>query len=222
MEDSPPTGTSAIAEFLAFVLAAKTQLAESRVANSHPDVQRIRDVVEEHYLDDRGQPAMYQQLESAIYDDAQEIVTLWGLFDGYPKSRLHAWRRLLQLEYDGLTGDRHPRKVFDRSPFGIGAIVIGTFTVWMTFLRNYSGEDLSDLLELVRFNWIAGTLWIGGLFVFLWFVLKTVRNNKQVALVGTLSRALQLYLLSCDSVGPARTVADDVSADDSAAPGQAA
>ena len=89
----------------------------------------------------------------------------------------------------------------------------------MTFLRNYSGEDLSDLLELVRFNWIAGTLWIGGMFVFLWFVLKTVRNNKQVALVGSLSRALELYLLFGP---PAAGLAADERTSDGLDHGQAA
>lgn len=188
------SGVSAIAEFLSFVLAAKKELAENSASTSEPDVVTIRGVVEEHYVDDRGEPAMYQQLESAIYDDAPEIVTLWRLFDRYPRHRLKTWRKLLKMEYEGLLGDRHPRKVFDRSPFGIAAIVVGSFTVWMTFLRNYTGEDLSDLLELIRFNWIAGTLWVGGMFVFLWYVLKTVRNNKQVALIGSMSRSLELYL----------------------------
>lgn len=195
MDDHRPAqGVDAIAEFLAFVLRAKQELAENRAGANEADVLTIRDVVEEHYIDDRGAPAMYQQLESAIYDDAASIVTLWRMFDGYPRQQLASWQKLLRMEYEGLVGDRHPRKVFDRSPFGIAALVVGTFTVWMTFLRNYTGEDLSDLLELVRFNWIAGSLWIGGLFVFLWFVLKTVRNNKQVALLGSVSRALELYL----------------------------
>lgn len=195
MDDHRPAhGVDAIAEFLAFVLHAKHELAENRAATGEADVIRIRSVVEEHYIDDRGAPAMYQQLESAIYDDATSIVTLWRLFDGYSRQQLVSWQKLLKMEYEGLVGDRHPRRVFDRSPFGIAALVVGTFTVWMTFLRNYTGEDLSDLLELIRFNWIAGTLWIGGLFVFLWFVLKTVRNNKQVALLGSVSRSLDLYL----------------------------
>ncbi|EMI57860.1 hypothetical protein [Rhodopirellula sallentina] len=64
----------------------------------------------------------------------------------------------------------------------------------MTFLRTYTGDDLSDLLELIRFNSIAGTLWIVGLFLVVWYILKTHRNNVQVALLSSIDRALSIYL----------------------------
>lgn len=110
------------------------------------------------------------------------------------RDKLCSFHNLIKLETDGLTGDRHPRKVFDRSPFGIAAIIIGTVTIWMSIFKNVSGQDMSELLELIRFNWIAGTVWIGGLFVGLWYILKTLRNNRQVAFLGTVNRALSIYL----------------------------
>lgn len=183
-----------VVEFLAFVLNAKTALSNNLVSSSDRDVKHIRDTVEEHYIDDRGDPAMYQRLESALYDDAREIVTLWKFFSRYDMDQLRTFQSMLKLDYDGLTGDRHPRKVFDRSPFGIAALVVGTITIWMTILRTYTGEDLSELLELIRFNWIAGSMWVIGLFVVLWYILKTVRNNRQVAVISSISRALELYL----------------------------
>ena len=160
-----------------------------------PDVRLIRGAIEEHYVDDQGKPAMYQRFESALYDDSRSILTLWRFFDGFERQQLRDFQQLTSLELHGLTGDRHPRKVFDRSPFGIAALIVGTITIWMTFLRTYTGDDLSELLELIRFNWIAGLVWIVGLFVVLWFILKTVRNNRQVAFLASISRALDLYLL---------------------------
>ncbi len=181
-------------EFLEFLMEARASLKANLAGKSHDDVERIRAPLEEHYLDDRGQPAMYQRLESALYDDSQEIVTLWQFFERYDPDQLHAWQRLVQLEHEGLTGDRHPRKVFDRSPFGIVAIIVGTITVWMTILKTFSGEDMGELLEVIHFNWVAGTIWIVGLFVALWYILKTLRNNRQVAFLSSLNRALTLYL----------------------------
>lgn len=183
-----------ISEFLTFVWEARTALKSELVSNDHPDVQLVRAPIEEHDVDDRGEPRMYQRFESAIYDDSREIVTLCRFFGRYERDRLRTFQRLLKLELEGLTGDRHPRRVFDRSPFGIAAIVVGTITIWMTILRTYTGEDLSELLEAVHFNWIAGTMWIVGLFVVLWYILKTLRNNWQVAALSSIGRALTLYL----------------------------
>lgn len=183
-----------IVDFLSFLLDAKAALKSNLVSAGGEEVKAIRDAVEEHYVDDRGDPAMYQSLESSLYDDAREIVTLWDFFGRYEDDQLRTFQSMLKLDHDGLTGDRHPRKVFDRSPFGIATLVVGTITVWMTILRTYTGEDLSELLELIRFNWIAGSMWIIGLFVVLWYILKTVRNNRQVALIASISRALELYL----------------------------
>lgn len=184
-----------IADFLSFLLDAKSEISNNLSAAGDREVKLIREVVEEQYTDDRGDPAMYQRLESSLYDDAREVVTLLNFFERYDSDQLRTFQSLLNLDLDGLTGDRHPRKVFDRSPFGIASLVVGTITVWMTILRTYTGEDLSELLELIRFNWIAGSMWIVGLFVVLWYILKTVRNNRQVALLATISRSLEVYFL---------------------------
>lgn len=191
---APMEMAQAIADFLQFLQDAQSRLKNQLVPPEASEVQLIRSAVEEHYVDDQGKPAMYQRIESALYDDAQSLLTLWRCFDDYTREELSTFQRLISLELAGLTGDRHPRKVFDRSPFGIAALVVGTITIWMTFLRTYTGEDLSELLELIRFNWIAGTLWVVGLFVVLWFILKTVRNNRQVAFLASVARALDQYL----------------------------
>ncbi|MGI9519284.1 MAG: hypothetical protein ACR2NP_19695 [Pirellulaceae bacterium] len=180
--------------FLEFLLDARAALKSNLANKGHYDVEQIRAPLEEHYLDDQGKPAMYQRLESALYDDSQEMVTLWQFFERYDRDQLHAWHRLVQLDQEGLTTDRHPRKVFDRSPFGIVAIIVGTITVWMTILKTFSGEDASRWLEVIHFNWVAGSIWIIGLFVALWYILKTLRNNRQVAFLSSLNRALTLYL----------------------------
>ena len=185
---------TALNGFLTFLLEAKTVLKQNMTSAQHPKVEQIRAPLEEHYVDDQGKPAMYQRFESAIYDDARSMVTLWAFFESYSLQQLRSFQVLVQMELDGLNGDRHPRKVFDRSPFGIAAIVVGTITIWMTILRTYTGDDLSIFLEAIRFNSIAGVIWIVGLFVVLWFILKTVRNNHQVAFLSTIGRALELYL----------------------------
>ena len=71
---------SSVADFLSFLLEAKKTLGSDLVSADNPDVRAIRDVLEEHYVDDRGEPAMYQSLESSLYDDAREIVTLLNFF----------------------------------------------------------------------------------------------------------------------------------------------
>lgn len=198
IDTSPSNDSSqrarAIGAFLQFLQDARSRLKTELVCQDTPEIAQIRAPIEEHYVDDQGKPAMYLRFESALYDDAQSIVTLWSYFDDYQREKLRGFRRLAALEIEGLTGDRHPRKVFDRSPFGIAALVVGTITIWMSVLKTYTGEDLSELLELVRFNWLAGTLWIVGLFVVLWYILKTHRNNCQVAFLSSIARALDLYL----------------------------
>ncbi len=74
----------------------------------------------------------------------------------------------------------------------------------MTVLRTFTGEDLSELLELIRFNWVAGTIWIVGLFVALWYFLKMLRNNRQVAFLSSVDRAMQLYFLHDDGTSSSR------------------
>ena len=189
-----PERTQLIIAFLSFLQDARARLSKQLVSQANAEVRMIRGAIESHYVDDQGKPAMYLQFESALYDDAQSMVTLWSCFDDYGQDELSNFKRLIQLELDGLTGDRHPRKIFDRSPFGIAALIVGSITIWMTVLRTYTGEDLSEFLELVRFNWIAGTMWIVGLFVVVWYILKTHRNNCQVAFLGSVARSLDLYL----------------------------
>ncbi len=58
-----------------------------------------------------------------MYDDARQVVTLWKYFDTCDRDNLVAFQQLLCIEQQGLTGDRHPRRVFDRSPFGICALL---------------------------------------------------------------------------------------------------
>ncbi|EMI54786.1 hypothetical protein, partial [Rhodopirellula sallentina] len=117
-----------IASFLQFIHDASEHLKQAKASPDHPSVQTIRAAVEEHNIDDQGKPAMYQRFESALYDDAPSLVTLWSFFDTYPTQQLRSFQQLVALEIAGLTGDRHPRKVFDRSPFGIVALVVGTIT----------------------------------------------------------------------------------------------
>ncbi len=183
-----------VGEFLTFLMELRTRLKSEAVSVKAAEVQLIREPIEEHYVDDQGKPAMYMQFESALYDDAATMVTLWRSFESYPRSDLRNYRRLTALELEGLTGDRHPRKIFDRSPFGVAALIVGTLAIWMSVLKTYSGEDLSDLLELIRFNSIVGTIWIVGLFVAVWYILKTHRNNCQTAFLSSVARALDLYL----------------------------
>lgn len=183
-----------IASFLKFLHDVNRQSKASLIRADAEEVRAIRAAVEEHYLDDQGKPAMYQSIESAFYDDARLTVTLWNCFDEYSTGDLQGFQSMLDLELDGLTGDRHPRKVFDRSPFGIAALIVATITIWMTVFQTYSGEDLSNFLELIRFNSIAGLIWIVGLFVVVWYILKTHRNNRQVAFLASLRRALHVYL----------------------------
>ena len=184
-----------IQEFMAFMHSMRERLKSQLVSEDTADVQKIREVVEEHYINDQGKPAIYQRFESVLYDDAPRIITLWGMFSEYSTEQLQQFRRLVKLELQGLTGDRHPRKVFDRSPFGVAALIVGAITVWMSFLRTMTGkDDMSDLLLLVQFNWVEGAIWIVGLFVVLWYILKVSRNDRQVAFLASLSRALDLYL----------------------------
>ncbi len=183
-----------IREFMTFLQATRERLKNELVPEDNVDVQKIREVVEEHYLDDQGKPAMYQRFESVLYDDARTIVTLWSVFDDYERFQLKSFEQLLRLENEGLTGDRHPKRVFDRSIFGKSAIVIGVITVWMGVLKTFAGYNLGELMIFSEFQWVGAAILVGGLFVVLWYVLKTFRNNKQTAEIARLMRALNVYL----------------------------
>ena len=190
------TRANAVGRFLSFLHDMRENLKSRDGANA-VDLRLIRDPLEDHYVDDQGKPAMYQRFESALYDDAPTILKLWRSFDDYQRDELGLFQRLTKLELDGLTGDRHPRKILDRSPFGVAALIVGSVTIWMSMLKTFGGDDLGDLqqlLTLIQFNWIAGTMWIVGLFVVLWYIIKMHRNNSQVAFLSSVSRALELYL----------------------------
>jgi hypothetical protein len=137
---------------------------------------------------------MYQRFESVLYDDAKTIITLWSVFDDYEKFQLESFAQLLRLEHDGLTGDRHPKRVFDRSIFGKASIVIAVITVWMGVLKTFAGYNLGELMIFSDFQWVGAVILVGGLFVVLRYVLKTFRNNKQTAEIAQLSRSLRIYL----------------------------
>lgn len=146
---------SEISRFLFFMRDMREALAATGTRADEPAVKMIRSTIEDHYLDDQGKPAMYLTMASALYDDAPAIVNLWKHLENYDAKELRRYRRLIGIELDGLNGDRHPRKVFDRSPFGVAALIVGTITIWMTFLNTYPCEELGELLKLIRFNWIV-------------------------------------------------------------------
>jgi hypothetical protein len=109
-----------IGAFLGFLEQARLELRRNRVSERSETVTRIRAAVEEHYVDDQNRPAMYQKFESALYDDAPAFATLWPFFRRYELDDLRRFEHLLGMELAGLTGDRHPRSIFARSPFGVG------------------------------------------------------------------------------------------------------
>ncbi len=186
-----------IGAFLGFLEQARLELRRNRVSERSETVTRIRAAVEEHYVDDQNRPAMYQKFESALYDDAPAFATLWPFFRRYELDDLRRFEHLLGMELAGLTGDRHPRSIFARSPFGVAALVVGTLSVWWAVIKTVSDEDMMSvfLSDLVLANaWVTGTAWIVGMFVVLWYILKTARNRAQVASLSSINRALALYL----------------------------
>ena len=186
-----------IGAFLGFLEQARLELRRNRVSERSETVTRMRAVVEEHYVDDQNRPAMYQKFESALYDDAPAFATHWPFFRRYELDDLRRFEHLLGMELAGLTGDRHPRSIFARSPFGVAALVVGTLSVWWAVIKTVSDEDMVSvfLSDLVLANaWVTGTAWIVGMFVVLWYILKTARNRAQVASLSSINRALALYL----------------------------
>ena len=188
---------NSVGEFLSFLQSMRERVKQCKSSVVSAELDLIRAPIEEHYVDNQGKPAMYQRFESALYDDAPTMLALWRSFEEYDTADLQLFKRLTKLELDGLKGDRHPRKIFDRSPFGVVALIVGSVTIWMSVLKTYSGQNLGELLlllEAIRFNWIVGTMWVVGLFVVVWYIIKTHRNNSQVAFLSSVSRALDVYL----------------------------
>jgi len=192
--NTPDRSVAHARAWLQFVTACRAALENDRVSEDHPDVVRLREPVEERTGDGPDAQQVYQRFESAIYDDAAAYVTLWRRFDGLERERLQRFARIAMLEIRGLTGDRHPSQVFNRTALGIGGLVLATLTVWMTFVRGYSGEDVRPLIDLVRSDVVTASMWVGGLFVVTWYIVRMVRNRKQVATLSTIHRALELYL----------------------------
>ena len=199
--------TDQLADFLQFLSEARSFLRKSRVSKHYPDVKRIRSEVEENYHDDRGQPATYQKFESTFYEDAPDIVTLWGFLQNYERSQLSRYHRLTLLELRGLTGDRHPMAIMGRSVLGTAALLLGGVTVWWGIIKLVSEDDLRNLIpELVHIflspawvNRIVGIIMLVGMFVLVLYVIRMVRNRKQVAFLSSLLRSLELYLHDADS-----------------------
>ncbi len=81
-----PERTQLIVAFLSFLQDARARLSKQLVSQANAEVRMIRGAIESHYVDDQGKPAMYLQFESALYDDAQSMVTLWSCFDDYGRT----------------------------------------------------------------------------------------------------------------------------------------
>ncbi|OIO67819.1 MAG: hypothetical protein COW19_00950 [Zetaproteobacteria bacterium CG12_big_fil_rev_8_21_14_0_65_55_1124] len=196
-----------LADFLQFIGEARTFLKQTRVSKDHPDVLQIRSQVEEKYDDDRGRPAVYQKFESTFFEDAPDIVTLWVFFQKYEHDQLRRYRRLTRMELGGLTGDRHPMAILGRTLLGTAALILTGVTTWWGIIKLVSGDDpmawssqLSHLLlSPAGVNQLAGIIWLTGMFIVIWYVLRMVRNRKQVAFLASLSRALDMYLSDTDS-----------------------
>lgn len=194
--------TGQLAEYLKFIGDARSCLKRNKISKHHPEVKAIRSEVEDDYKDDRGEPAMYQKFESALYEDAPTLVSLWRFMQGYNFEQLYLFHKLTLIELDGLRGDYHPMAIFGRSVLGTGALVLSGMTVWSGLINLVSNEEAGNwFTELLRSflspsieNSLVGVVMLVGMFVVIWYPLRMVRNRKQVAFLSSLSRALALYL----------------------------
>ncbi len=206
------SSTDQLIDFLQFLSEAHSFLKRSRVSKRHPDVRRIRGQVEEMNHDDRGQPVMYQKYESTFYEDAPVIVTFSGFLQKYECDQLRRYRKLTMMELSGLTVDYHPMAILGRSVLGTAALLLSSVTIWWGLIKLVSENDPTSffseffhgLLSPAMVNRIVGVLWLVGMFVVVWYILRMVRNRKQVAFLSSLSRALELYLDEEDSRGRQR------------------
>lgn len=196
-----------LADFLQFLSEALTFLKKSKISKRNPDVQHIRSKVEENNHNNHGQRSTYQKYESAFYENAPAIVTLWGFFQTYDNDQLRRYHRLTLTELNGLKGDRHPMSILGLSILGTVALLFTAITVWWGIIKLASGDHprkfFTELLHYLSsspmVNSIVGIIWLVGLFVVVWYVVRMVRNRKQVAFLYSLSRALELYLDHVDS-----------------------
>lgn len=194
--------TDLLADFLNFINKARSFLKRNKVSKLHPDVLRIRGEVEAADEQDNNQSVKYQNFESTLFEDAQILVTLLGLFHTYDDEKLHRFHKLTLMELNGLTGDFHPMAILGRSILGTGGLILGGVTVFWGLIRLLSGDDMAKLfpaflttvLSAAMVNRIAGLIYLAGIFVFIWYLLRMVRNRKQVAFLSSLSRALEIYL----------------------------
>ncbi|MFH2043761.1 MAG: hypothetical protein ABIK92_01285 [Pseudomonadota bacterium] len=196
------TWADQIADFLKFLNEARSYLKQNKVSKHHPDVLLIRSEVEKNYHDDNGKPATYQKYESTFCEDACAIVTLFEFFQKYEYDQLHHYHKLTMMELAGLKGDYHPLAILGRSALGKSALLLSSITIWWGLIKLVSEDDhgklfselLHSLLSPAMINRIVGMIWLVGMFVVVWYVLRMVRNRKQVAFLSSLSRALELYL----------------------------
>jgi hypothetical protein len=194
--------TGQLAEYLKFIGDARSYIKQNKTYKHHPEVKAIRSEVEDDYQDDHGEPAIYQKFESALYEDAPALVSLWRFMRGYNDEQLCLFHKLTLIELDGLRGDYHPMAIFGRSVLGAGALVLSGMTVWSGLINLVSNEDAGNwFTELLHSflspsieNSLVGVVMLVGLFVVIWYPLRMVRNRKQVAFLSSLSRALTLYL----------------------------
>ena len=198
--DTP--STDLLADFLHFISDARSFLKRNKVSKHHPDVQRIRGEVEAADDEDNGQSVKYQNFESTLFEDAQVLVTLLDFFQTYDDEKLGRFHKLTLMELNGLTGDYHPMAILGRSVLGTAALILGGVTFFWGLIRLFSGDDIAKLfpaflntiLSAAMVNRIVGIICLVGMFVFIWYLLRMVRNRKQVAFLGSLSRALEFYL----------------------------
>lgn len=194
--------TGELAEYLKFIGDARSYIKINKTSKHHPEVKAIRSEVEDDYKDDRGEPAIYQKFESALYEDAPTLVSLWQFMQGYTYEQLCLFHKLTLIELDGLKGDYHPMAIFGRSVLGTGALVLSGMTIWSGLISLVANEEAGNwFTELLRSllspsieNSLVGVVMLVGMFVIIWYPLRMVRNRKQVAFLSSLSRALALYL----------------------------
>jgi hypothetical protein len=199
--------TDRLADFLQFLSEARSFLKQNQVSKSHADVQRIRSEVEENSHDDRGYQELHQKYESTFYENASTIVTLWDFLQKYECDQLRRYHKLTLMELNGLTSDLHPMAILGRSVLGTAALLFSGVAVWWGLVKlvsednpgNLFSELLHNLLSTAMVNRILGVIWLVGIFVVIWYVLRMVRNRKQVAFLSSLSRAIELYLDDADS-----------------------
>lgn len=200
--DHSPAGSNegrikGIAGFLRFVEEAQNHLHEHLVSDKSLEVREIREAIEARTDDNTRVP----RIQSALYDDARALVTLWTFFRAYDHEQLQRFARMVKLELQGLTGDLHPRSVFARSPLGIAALGGAIISVWWAIVTTVSGVDVSGFRSTLEeglgdtvITILVFVAFFGGLFVGIYYFVKIGEYRAQIADLSSIARALDLYL----------------------------